>query len=81
MAEVKFLSVAQFKAAVGTIGIQVLENKKTGKLFMSTDNGDTYRVQADIDSSKEMKVLVPDTGIEDACLVNVAGGAEMQFSL
>lgn len=81
MSEVSFITVQSFKERVGTTGITILKNKKTEKLFMSTDNGDTYRVQNDIDQSKDIRVLIPETGIEDACLVNVSGGAVEQFSL
>lgn len=81
MADVKFISVEAFKAQVGTTKVQILKNEKTGKLFMSTDSGDTYRVQADIDKSKDIRVLIPETGIEDACLVNVSGGATNVFAL
>jgi len=81
MPDVKFITVEAFKAQVGTSRVSILLNAKTDKLFMSTDNGDTYRVQGDIDRSKEMRVLIPETGIADACLVNVSGGASEQFAL
>jgi hypothetical protein len=81
MADVKFISIESFKTQVGTTKVQILRNEKTGKLFMSTDSGDTYRVQADINQKEEMRILVPETGIEDACLINVSGGATNVFSL
>ena len=78
---VHFLTVDEFKEEIGASTIQVLKNPKTGKLFMSA-NGNSYKVQQDIDAGEDMKILVPDDGgIEDACLVNVAGGAEEQFTL
>lgn len=83
-AKVKFISIEAFKDSVDATSIEVLKNPKTGKLFM-TAGGDTYRVQQDIDPKKEMRILIPlegdETGIENACLVNVSGGAETQFTL
>jgi hypothetical protein len=78
--KVTFMSVEEFKGQVGATSMEVLRNPKTGKLFMSAA-GSTYRVQQDIDNSGEMRMLVPEEGIADACLVNVSGGAETQFSL
>lgn len=77
---VTFMSVDQFKEQVGATSLQVLKNPKTDKLFLSTGN-DSYRCQQNIDSSKEMRMLIPEEGIADACLVNVSGGAETIFSL
>lgn len=83
-----FLTVNEFKSATGnsTETIEVLRNKATGKLFMSI-GGANYRVQADIDNTAPIKVLVPvEDGARDyenACLVNVdpSKGAEEVFSL
>ena len=80
MSEVSFLTVTKFKEQLGITSIQVLKNPKTSKLFMNAD-GQTFRVQQDIDSKKEMRILVPAEGISESCLVNVSGGAEEQFSL
>ena len=80
MSAVTFMSVEDFKTKIGATSIQVLKNPKTGKLFMSAA-GDTFRVQGDIKQSEEIRVLIPEEGIENACLVNVSGGAEEQFSL
>jgi hypothetical protein len=80
MSKVSFLTVEEFKSQVGATSLSVLKNPKTGKLFMSA-GGDTYRVQGDIKQSEEIRVLIPEEGISEACLVNVSGGAEEQFSL
>jgi hypothetical protein len=80
MAKVNFITVAEFKEQVGATSIEVLKNPKTQKLFLSA-NGETYRCQQDIDKSGDMRMLIPEEGIADACLVNVSGGAETQFSL
>lgn len=81
MENIKFMTVSQFKAQLNVTSLTVLKSPKTGKLFLSTENGDCYKVQQDIDSSAEMKMLIKDDNISDACLVNVSGGAETQFTL
>ena len=81
MEKVTFMSINAFKAKIGVESVEILKNKKTGKLFMSAGE-ETYKVQQDIDSKKEMRILIPEEGgMEEACLVNVNGGAETQFSL
>ena len=80
--EVTFLTTSEFKTQEGISSIEVLRNPKTGKLFLSGDNGKNYRVEQAITKTKPMKFLVPETGeLSDACLVNVKPGAELQFSL
>lgn len=78
--KVTFMSVASFKEQVGATEIEVLFNPKTEKLFLSA-GGQTYRCQQDIDKNEEMRMLIPEEGIADACLVNVSGGAETKFKL
>lgn len=78
--KVTFMSIADFKEQVGANTIEVLKNPKTDKLFLSA-GGATYRCQQDIDKEGDMRMLIPEEGIADACLVNVSGGAETQFSL
>ena len=81
-----FLGVNEFKALVGADGLalEVLRNKKTGKLFMAL-NGENYRVEAAIDNNLPIKVLVPQVDgkpdYQNACLINVTGGAEEVFTL
>jgi hypothetical protein len=81
MENVKFITVGQFKTQMASETAKVLRNEKTGKLFLVTDNGDCFRVQADIDSSKEMKIMIVDNNFADCCLVNVSGGATEVFAL
>jgi hypothetical protein len=70
--KVQFLTLEQFKSSIETDSIEVLKSHTSGKLFMSASNGETYKVQQDLDPAKEMKVLVPEEGgIEEACLINV----------
>jgi len=85
---VSFITVDEFKNIVGSSDstIDVLRNKETGKLFMSLE-GQNYRVQADIDNTLPIKVLIPvNDGVSDydnACLINVdpSKGADEMFSL
>lgn len=78
---VSFITVDEFKEQLGVSSIQVLKNPKTGKIFASA-GGNAYKVQQDINPSEDMKVLVPEgAGLDEACLINVAGGAEEQFSV
>ena len=81
-----FLAVNEFKAQVASVDaqLQVLRNKETGKLFMSI-GGQNYKVEAAIDKANPMKVLVPivdgEPDYDNACLININGGAEEQFTL
>ena len=79
---VSFMTVAEFKSAIGAEKLEVLRNPQTDKLFMSADGGANYKVQQDIDVNADIRVLVPeDGGLEQACLVNVEGGAEVLTTL
>lgn len=79
--KVDFLTINEFKTQTGTTKMEVLKNPNTGKLFLACDNGQNFKVQADIDGQAEMKFLIPKEGLEQACLVNVGPGAEVVFSL
>jgi hypothetical protein len=81
MENITFMTVSQFKEQIGSTSMQVLKSPKTQKLFLSTESGDCYKVQQDIDSTKDMKMLIKDGQLSDACLVNVNGGAEEVFTL
>ena len=70
--KVQFLTLDQFKETIGADTVEVLKSNTSGKLFMSASNGETYKVQQDLNPSNEMKVLVPEEeGISEACLINV----------
>lgn len=77
---VSFMSINAFKDKLGVGSVEILKNKKTGKLFMSAGS-ETFKVQQDINPQKDMRILVPEEGLAEACLVNVNGGAEQQFTL
>lgn len=64
------LGVSEFKAAIGASSFDVVKNPKTQKLFVSASNGSTYRVQASINLSEGVEMLVPNGDLTNACLVN-----------
>ena len=79
---VKFLTVEEFKSEINAAGqaMQIVKNPNTGKLFFAIA-GKNYRVQQNIDPTSRMSILVPETGLKDACLVNVSGTDNVQFTL
>jgi len=77
---VKFLSVSEFKTAIGATKLEVLTNPATGKLFMASDKGANFKVQGDIDTKERMVVLVDNGDLENACLIN-GGGADVLATL
>lgn len=74
---VEFLTIAEFKNRISKAEAkaQIVKNPNTGKLFMSIEELN-FKVQATIDQSKPMSVLIPDGDLEQACLVNVVPSAE-----
>lgn len=75
---VKFYTVAEFKTRIGaseTEKAQVVKNPKTDKLFLKIGS-QNFKCQHDIDSSKEIRVLVEDDEFDKACLVNTKASTE-----
>ena len=62
----KFLTIAAFKASAGITTLQVVKNPNTGMLFGEGDNGVRIRVQQDLDTAKNMRILVPEIGDVDS---------------
>ncbi len=81
MANIANLGLAEFKTAAGFSNADVLRNPKTNKLFLSASNGKNYRVQGDLDLSKELCFLVEDGDLDNACLINKGRGAEVLTSI
>ncbi len=75
MANIVNLGLKEFKDAAGFSNADIVRNPKTGKLFLSASNGKTYRVQGDLDLSKELCFLVEDGDLDNACLINKGRGA------
>jgi len=67
---VTFMSLADFKAAIGVAKLDIVKNPNTGKLFMSA-NGKAWKCKAEIDLQSPLAILVPENGnLDEACLVN-----------
>jgi len=67
---VTFMSLADFKAAIGVAKLDIVKNPKTGKLFMSANNK-AWKCKADIDLQSPLAILIPENGnLDEACLVN-----------
>jgi hypothetical protein len=79
---VKFLTVAEFKAKIGMAGEEasVVKNPNTGKLFVSI-GGENYKCQQDINGKEEMRFLIEEDNIDEACLVNVNNVDNTVFTL
>jgi len=75
MANLLQLSVSQFKVEFKCDAFTVLRNPKTGKLFVSTDNGMNFRCQADIKLASPVQFIGEDKA--NLCLVNIGQGAEV----
>jgi hypothetical protein len=71
--EVTFLSIAQFKKAIGAASLEIVHNKNTDKLSVLSDDGTFFRCQQSIDADARMAFLIPDGVLDNACLVNTSG--------
>ena len=67
---IKFITVAEFKTAVGANKLSIVKNPNTGKLFAQADNGKNFRCKATLDITKPMSVLVESGDLDNACIVN-----------
>lgn len=75
---VKFLTISEFKIANGLNAdekAQVVKNPNTQKLFVSIGSK-AFKCQQDINPAKEMKFLVDNDNLAEACLTNVKASAE-----
>lgn len=71
MANVKFVTVAEFKTAINSSSLSVVKNPKTDKLFVADNtNGKSYKCQADLDKTKPVVFLIEDGDLDGACLIN-----------
>lgn len=81
--DVRFHSIDKFKEDQGISKIEILRNPKTGKLFAVADEELTFRVQGDLDTTKELCVgMFPnEQGGIDWCILNRGKGAEVLATL
>lgn len=78
MSTTKFYTMVEFKV-LNNIAVtekaQVVKNPNTGKLFVSLGSK-AFKCQQNIDSGKEMKMLVDNGDLANACLTNVKSSTE-----
>lgn len=74
MANFSRLGMTEFKNNIGAESISVVKNPHTGKLFASASNGQSFKVQGDLDLSGPVEWLIPKEGINEACLINKGRG-------
>lgn len=80
---VQFFTIQEFKDKLNMSNekAQVVKSPLTQKLFLSIGTSN-FKCQQDIDSQKEMKILVDNGALTEACLVNVKESANnVLFSL
>lgn len=75
------MSVKAFKTLIGAEKIDILVNPKTGKLFASADSGHNFKVEAKIDFTADIVVLIDGDDLETACFINPRSMAEVKISL
>jgi hypothetical protein len=68
------IGVSNFKGLVGATAFKVVKNPKSGKIFVSGDNGHNYKCQGDLDPSKDVEFLVDTDDMDSACLINTDRG-------
>jgi len=64
------VSVANFKEMVGARSFDIVESPSTKKLFAAGDNGKNYKVEAAIDFTKDIVVLVDNDDVDNSCFIN-----------
>lgn len=70
MANLSQVSVAVFKEMVKASTFDIVESPTTHKLFAAGDNGKNYKVEAAIDFTKEIVVLVDNDDVDASCFIN-----------
>lgn len=75
------LGVTEFKKFIGVEKIEILRNTKTTKLFAHASNGKNFKVQANIDFSKEIQVLMEDGDVDGACFINPGSGPAVSMAV
>lgn len=77
MSTIKFLSVGEFKTAIGKAGekAEVVKNPNSGKLFVAIGS-ENYKCQQAIDPKLPMKFIVENDNLAEACLTNVKEKAD-----
>jgi hypothetical protein len=69
-----FLTIEQFKTATGVASFTRVFNPISGKWFLKTTTGETFKCQQDLDVSAPLSFIFDEEEGEDAtqaCLINV----------
>ena len=75
------MSVKNFKTATKADVIKFLRNPATSKLFAAADNGQSYKVEQAIDTTKPIVVLMEDGDLSTACFINEREALVAEFTL
>ena len=71
MANMKFLTISEFKTATGITSFTRTFNSISGKWFIKASNGQTYKCQQDLDVKANLAFIYSeDESVSDACLIN-----------
>ena len=71
MATFSRISIEAFKKLTNSTFLDVVKSPKTGKLFLSNQDGSKYNVHQEIDLDKNVEILViTEDDTESYCLVN-----------
>lgn len=81
MPALRNMSVKSFKALIGAEKIDILVNPKTSKLFASADTGVNFKVEAAIDFTQPIVVLIDGDDLDTACFINQRTLAEVKITL
>ena len=73
---VTFLTINDFKSKTNSTSLDVVKNPNgDNKLFVASPEGGRWKCQQDISKAKDMRFLIEDGDLEQACLVNVKESA------
>lgn len=67
---ISFMTVDQFKHATNNTSFDIVTNPKTGKNFAAGSSGKNYKCQQAITTDKEIKVLIDNGNLDEACFTN-----------
>lgn len=75
---IKFYTIIEFKSKLGIETSEktlVVKNPNTEKLFLAIGS-QNFKCQQDIDGTKELRMLVEEDNLLNACLVNIKSSME-----
>lgn len=70
-----FLTMAEFKKAIGADEISIKKSEKSGKIF-AVAMGKTYKVKQEIDFNKDLRfAYLIDEGFDSGCIIHIESSA------